>query len=242
MDNSGLNARSTRLAEAPGSLEPIAQQSTPERAARQIRDAILQGRFPPGARLNEAQIAGELRVSRAPVREAFQRLIQEGLLRGERNRGVFVVSLSDIDSDDLYFARAVVERAAAAVSGRGEEVLAELDALVDQMSRSREADWPELVELDLTFHRYLVDSAGSPRLSRMFDSLSAETSLTLLHNGALSGDRSEFIRDHRDITEALKSGDPEAIEAVIGTHMSNAAARTRAKIARQGPPPAETSL
>jgi DNA-binding GntR family transcriptional regulator len=152
---------------------------------------------------------------------------------------VFVVSLSDIDSDDVYFARSIVERAAAtAVSERGdEEVLAELDALVEHMQQARLHDWPELVEVDLAFHRYLVDSAGSPRLSRMFDSLAAETRLTLLHIGSVRDDRSDFVSNHQDIVAAIRSGDRAAIERVIGQHMSAATVRIRAKANRPGPAP-----
>ena len=210
-------------------LEPLEQQSTPERAAQRIREAILRGRFPPGTRLNEAQLASELHVSRAPVREAFQRLIQEGLLRGERNRGVFVVSLDQEDSCDVYFVRSVVERAAAvAVSERGDEdVLAELDALVDQMRQTRKRGWPELVDVDLAFHRYLVEAAGSPRLLRIFDNLSAETRLCLLHLERFYEDRLNLVQEHHDIAVAIRSGDRGAIERVISDHMDAAAARIK---------------
>lgn len=217
-------------AQSQWALEPLVRQSTPERAAQQIRDAILRGHFPPGSRLNEAQLAAELRVSRAPVREAFQRLLQEGLLRGERNRGVFVVCLDATDTRDVYFVRSVVERAAAlAVSEReNEDVLAELESLIDRMWRRRKRGWAELADADLAFHRYLVDAACSPRLSRVFDGLSAETRLCLLHQERFYPDRSDLVSEHRDIAAAIRSGDRGLIERVIDDHMSAASDRFRA--------------
>ena len=62
--------------------------------ADQIRDGILQGAFRPGEQVVEAQLAARMQVSRGPVREALQRLIQEGLLVSYRNKGVFVLELT----------------------------------------------------------------------------------------------------------------------------------------------------
>ena len=117
---------------APGLLEPLQLQSTPAVIADRLRAEILQGRFPPHTQLAEVELARQLRVSRGPIREAMQRLIQEGLLRAERNRGVFVVELGSDDARDIYLARGVVERAAAAIVARRrpEAALRELQAIV----------------------------------------------------------------------------------------------------------------
>src|SRR4051794_22187249 len=90
-------------------LDPVQRDSTPSIIAARIRDAVIDGTFPPGMQLSEAHIASRLGVSRGPVREALQRLIQEGLLRAERHRGVFVIELGIADVRDLYLARAAVE-------------------------------------------------------------------------------------------------------------------------------------
>ena len=73
-----------------GELEPVARQSTAELIADQMRSAIMYGVFAPGTQLGEAELAARFGVSRGPLREAMQRLVQEGLLRGERHRGLFV--------------------------------------------------------------------------------------------------------------------------------------------------------
>ena len=91
-------------------LEPLRRDSTPERIATQLRSGIVSGRLPPGQALREVEIARQLGVSRGPVREAFQRLIQEGLLEAHPARGVFVPQLTADDIADLYLARSAVSK------------------------------------------------------------------------------------------------------------------------------------
>jgi DNA-binding GntR family transcriptional regulator len=71
-------------------FQPISQESTPALIAAQLRSLISKGSMAPGAQLVEMDIASALGVSRGPIREAIQRLTQEGLLVSIRNRGVFV--------------------------------------------------------------------------------------------------------------------------------------------------------
>src|SRR5919201_4778391 len=94
------------------SIRPVRLATAPERIADQIRQSITDGTLPAGTQLTETQLAERLEVSRGPVREAMQRLIQEGLLRAERHRGVFVTQLTTADIADIYIARAAIERTA----------------------------------------------------------------------------------------------------------------------------------
>src|ERR1700741_777196 len=86
-------------------LEPLRRDSTPERIAEQLRSGIVPGRLGPGPGPREVELARQLGVSRGPVREAFQRLIQEGLLEAHPARGVFVLQLTADDIADLSLAR-----------------------------------------------------------------------------------------------------------------------------------------
>ena len=76
-----------------GFLDPVDRESTPSIIARKLRNAISHGDLAPGTQLAEAELARELGVSRGPLREAMQRLTQEGLLLSIRNRGLFVIEL-----------------------------------------------------------------------------------------------------------------------------------------------------
>lgn len=81
-----------------------------------LRQQIISGERTPGVRLNEVEIAGELGVSRGPVREAMQRLARDGLVRVESHRGAFVRSLDVGEVRALFEVRASLECQAAALA------------------------------------------------------------------------------------------------------------------------------
>ena len=164
-----------------GRLAPLHLETTPVLVADRLREGILNGTFAPRSQLSEVALAQQLSVSRGPIREAMQRLLQEGLLRGERNRGVFVVDLGPGDVRDIYLARSAVERTAAAIvaAGGSDEAFADLQSMVDQLASAVDSTWVELTQLDLEFHRALVAAASSPRLDRMFRTLMAESQMCI---------------------------------------------------------------
>ncbi len=94
-------------------LGPIAQESSPSIIARKVREAIATGMLAQGAQLAEAESARRLGVSRGPLREAMQRLTQQGLLESVRNKGLFVVTLTADEVRDVYLARMAIESMAA---------------------------------------------------------------------------------------------------------------------------------
>jgi len=208
-------------------LGPLRAQSTPALIADLLRAEVLAGTFPPHSQLSEAHLARQLQVSRGPVREAMQRLIQEGLLRSERNRGVFVVALGHDDARDVYLARGIIEGAAAAIVARRmpPAAMLRLQRLLDRLAASAGGPWTEVITHDLAFHQALVDAAASVRLSRMFRTLVAETRLCLLRLEPFYRDGTEVVADHRGILDALESGRPAKAERLVRLHMDAAAAR-----------------
>jgi DNA-binding GntR family transcriptional regulator len=210
-----------------GNLEPLALQSTPALIADRLRSEILGGAFPPMTQLSEVELARALRVSRGPIREAMQRLIQEGLLRAERNRGVFVVELDRDDARDVYLARGAVERAAAAiVTQRADpETLAGLQEIVDRLAAAVGGDWSEVTDHDLHFHETLVAAAGSPRLARMFRTLIAETRLCLARLEPFYAENDDVVAEHREILDAIRAKDARKVDRLLRLHMDASAAR-----------------
>jgi DNA-binding GntR family transcriptional regulator len=207
-------------------LEPLQLQSTSAMIADRLRSKILEGTFPPDAQLGEVELARQLQVSRGPIREAMQRLIQEGLLRAERNRGVFVVQLSRDDVRDVYLARGAIERSAGAIVTKRapEEALHELQLIVDRLAAST-GDWAEVVAEDLSFHQALVEAAGSVRLSRMFRTLIAETRLCLIRLEPFYVGKTELAAEHQAILDAVRSGNTRAADRLLRLHMDTSAAR-----------------
>lgn len=209
-------------------LTPVVQETTPALIARQLRRAIGQGELAPGEQLNEAELSRHLGVSRGPLREAMQRLTQEGLLTSIRNRGVFVIEVTDDDVRDMYLARSAVERAAAArvielgAASGGERLL----EVAERMRQAAERDDTDaLTEADVEFHALLVSLAHSPRLSRMHNTLMVETRMciTALENRYSS----HIVRydEHHEIARAIRDGDTEASDRLLVEHMDDAVAR-----------------
>ena len=79
----------------------LQSQSLTTLVQRELEMRIVSGGLLPGARLNEIELAGEFNVSRGPLREAFRALEQAGLLRTEKNRGVFVRAISLEEADEI---------------------------------------------------------------------------------------------------------------------------------------------
>lgn len=215
------------MSAAENRLQPLRLRSTPELIADRIRAGILDGTFAPQSQLAEVELARELQVSRGPVREAMQRLIQEGLLRSERNRGVFVVELDDDDARDIYVARAAVEKAAAVRVARraAPEDLAALDSVMERLAGAVENSWADVVEIDMEFHSTIIERCRSERLQRMFRTLVAETKLCLVRLEEFYPDKASVVTEHQDILEAIRSGDEALVRQLIDHHMDESAAR-----------------
>src|SRR5215831_4308198 len=116
----------------------VRSSSLPMLVQQELVRSILAGDLPAGSKLNEATIADRLGVSRGPVREAFRALEESGLVRLEKNRGVFVRLIPVEEADEIYELRAVLDefvgrRLAQVITP---EQVRELRARVDQMEKA----------------------------------------------------------------------------------------------------------
>jgi DNA-binding GntR family transcriptional regulator len=207
------------------SLEPVERTTTPGIIADRIREAIINGSLPPGMQLTEAGLSERLRVSRGPVREAMQRLIQEGLLRNERHRGVFVVELKSDDVDDIYLARAAIERTAVSLLAQrpDQRALAALQATVEAMERAASSErWSALADLDLRFHEALVAATNSKRLMRMFRTLMAETRMCVMGLEPGYPVWADLVDEHRAILAAMRRGAEAEVLELLDVHFRSA--------------------
>jgi DNA-binding GntR family transcriptional regulator len=190
-----------------------------------LRAAIVNGSLEPGSQLSEVELANTFGVSRGPVREALQRLVQEGLLLSEPHRGVFVPVLTDDDVLDIYLAREALESAAirSIVANDTSAAASEtLDQYVTGMEKAEAAgDWEAVGNFDLEFHVALVEASGSQRLQRMFSTVISETRLCL---GALTAadTRTDLVQEHRQICGLMQEGRIEQALAVLGKHFDDA--------------------
>jgi DNA-binding GntR family transcriptional regulator len=221
------------MANMDNTLEPLTRESTVSIIAGRLRTAIAEGGFPPGAQLAEVELAKQLQVSRGPLREAMQRLYQEGLLRGERNRGLSVPVLGEDDVLDIYVARAAVERAAVeAVLKRDDPaLLVPLYEAVEEMTEAAgHAANKVVADLDFEFHKRLVAASGSPRLARMYGTLVVETRMCIGAAELTYDVPLDIVESHALVLDAIASGElPRAI-AGIEAHIADFAERVVARL------------
>lgn len=210
---------------APKPTRRLPRATLSAQLCEQIRKSILDGTYPLGAQLNEMDLAATFGVSRGPVREGLQRLIQEGLLNSEPHRGVFVPELNDSDISDIYFVRKSLELAAMrrvmALADRT-QIQRRLVTVIKQMEKVvQRQNWPLIAELDMEFHRQFVDAAGSFRLSRAYATVQAETKL-YLHRlmGSYRGNKA-LIEEHQTLAELIGGDDADAALAKLNRHFGD---------------------
>ena len=223
--------------------EPIPRTTLSGQVTERLRAGILAGSYTRGQQLNEVELARRFGVSRGPLREAMQRLIQDGLLENRPHRGVFVPELTGEDLADIFVAREAIETAALRrVMAAGDSVSVsrrlsiEIDRLVDALRRD---DWNDVVDHEMRFHTQLVDSANSRRLSRIYAVLIAETRLCL--HPPVSGfpGRKYFAEEHVALVERLAAEDAAGAQRAIRKHLHappEGLARRRRNPTGAGPP------
>lgn len=211
-------------------MEPVARRSTVEIVSDELRSAIRYGALESGAQLGEAELASRLGVSRGPLREAMQRLVQEGLLRSEPHRGLFVVELDEHDVSDVYTARLAIERAACQLimrRNRDAAAVALNSALRDLTKAARLRDKVLMSDADQAFHEALVGASGSPRLVRMADTLLVETRMCLHALQEHYPEPADLVEEHRLLVDAVVSGDEVLLLRLIEEHMTDSIERLR---------------
>lgn len=200
-----------------------------ERAYKFIRSSILAGRFGSGMRLKEQEIAGELAISRTPVRDAIRRLHSDGLIEFEPNQGARVASWSEVDLVEISEMRALLESFAAELAAAkiGESELDELGRHTDAMQKGLDGDRPRIDQIsaaNLAFHQGIVRAAGNARLSLIVEGLWV---LPLLTRKFALFDRAgleQSISHHREIIRALRARDSGWAAAIMRAHILGARA------------------
>lgn len=181
---------------------------------------ILAGEIGAGEKLNEVALATRLGVSRGPVREAFRALVEAGLVRQEKNRGVFVREIQPEEAAELYELRAGLdELAGRALAGRVTDAgIAELKAMVAEMDRTRSI--AEYFPLNIRFHDRIVDMAGNRQLLAVYRRVMNEMHL-LRRRGLVFGGgmRGMSNVEHRAIVAALSRRDANAVVEAMRRHV-----------------------
>jgi phosphonate utilization transcriptional regulator len=220
---------------------------------QEIERAILHGEYLPGAKLNEAALADKLGVSRGPVREAFRMLDEAGLVRTEKNRGVFVRDIPIDEALEIFDLRAAMDewvgkRLATCISA---EQLKEIKSLVADMEKAVKAqDAHEYHVLNLRFHDRMVEITGNRKLTDTYRKLIKELSLFRRQNLADTVLMKTFLAEHKQIVKAIASGDAAAAGCAMVEHVmqskqrtldNDVRQRTEGKVAARANPPSASA-
>ena len=188
-----------------------------EEAYRHLLRAIRSGRYKPGDRLIPEEIAGEIDMSRMPVREAFRRLATEGLVIIRPNRGCIISGLTVPQIYEAFEIRSVLEGLAVhlAMPRIDGAVIRELERQLDTM-KDDPTDW---VANHSKFHDYLCGLSGRPKLIRQIRTLhvAIEPYLRIYLHHAKKLRSADAA--HRVILKALKTGDAAHAEATMRAHV-----------------------
>ncbi|MBU6483694.1 MAG: FCD domain-containing protein [Betaproteobacteria bacterium] len=182
---------------------------------------ILAGDLAAGAQLREAELASMLGVSRGPLREAFRALEEAGLVRLEKNRGVFVRRIGADEADQIFELRAVLDQYAGrrAAQNAAPADVAELRALVDRMERAvAGGDVDAYLDANVAFHDRIVQLAGNPKLTLLYRRLVNELHLHRRASLGQAGRLPVSIREHRAIVASIASGRAEAAGRALYDH------------------------
>lgn len=188
-----------------------------------LRQQILDGELNPGARVYEAKVARELGISRGPIREASRLLQREGLLVSEANRGFIVRQITIRELVEITDFRTCIEAhasRAAAVSPKLPQLIdALLQTLDEYRKRCDEGDRIGQVATDFHFHRQIVESTGNRRLVSAFDMISNELRIAMRLMGRTANDKQLLVDSHAELTEALRTRDPDIAERAAKSHI-----------------------
>ncbi|HEX2922706.1 MAG TPA: GntR family transcriptional regulator [Chloroflexota bacterium] len=185
-----------------------------------IRDNILNGTLRPGQQLVQAEIAAQMKVSRAPVREALRHLEDEGLVESIPYRGTFVSRVTRRDVIELYSLRGALEALAVRLiiqAGRDADIV-ELEGILSRMSGAAELyDDHALNDADIEFHTRLCYISGHRHLIRSWEMNSNQIRRVLSLRNKLSPHR-VVVEMHHPIVEAIRVRDESAGGRAVDDH------------------------
>ena len=227
-------------------LKLVRSNSLSSLVQQEIRRMILAGEITSGEWLNESALSQRFSVSRGPVREAFRTLEESGLVRQEKNRGVFVREISVEEADQIYDLREALDE----LIGRQVAACATLDQIktlrvrLDEMDEvGRDDDVAAYYALNLRFHDQLAEFTGNRKLVTIYRRLINELHLFRLRGLAQFGGLRKSIDEHRAMVKAIESKNIKAAGRIFRAHVVASRHRMYKACGREttGLPPALTA-
>jgi DNA-binding GntR family transcriptional regulator len=192
-------------------------------AYRVLREAIRAGVFESGDHLREADVASWLDISRTPVREAFHRIVSEGLLVIGSWNGAMVAQLDAQQLVDLYAVRALLEGAAASLAAEhaSRVEIKNLFAIADK-EKAAKNDPAALVIINAELHQAIYSAAHNRYLLQSLNTIVDTLGLLRHSTFVLPGSIELAHKEHLGILRAIRDGDSKKAEELASAHINNA--------------------
>jgi DNA-binding GntR family transcriptional regulator len=189
-------------------------EAAAHRLTESLRQDLLAGRYLPGTRLKEVDLARQFGAGRYTVRAALRELVRSNLLTHEANRGVVVPELSAEWINELFDYRSVIEIGSLRTALRQGADLTAVEKGVAELERlPADAPWAEVTTAHRAVHHAIVDAAGNPRLLAAYSACEDELQFMLAF---IEPDHSaeELASVHREVLHGLRSGEQHAVRAL----------------------------
>lgn len=199
--------------------------SLEEQVTATLEEEILTGKLAAGTALTEQSLSTRLGVSRTPIRAALHTLGEEGLISLVPNRGAVVVGVTRDDLIDIYNIRMRLEGLASATAAKriSPEDIGRLRESVELAEfYIQKNDTEHLKELDTAFHSVIYRASGNRMLCKTLSELHRNITSYRKLSLSVPGRLERSVGEHREILEAIESGDSERADRLTSAHIAAA--------------------
>jgi DNA-binding GntR family transcriptional regulator len=220
---------------------PITSRTLVDTVVEQLRDSILSGRFAPGERLVEAELARELAISRGPIREALALLEKDGIVVNVPRRGKFLPAFDKQTIDEIYSLRKVIEPYAVQLL-IGSLTDAKRAALQESLGSLKEAaeanDVLGLAQRDIDFHNRIYELSNHELLLKVWTEAISGKLRMLLNVTVRTHPLASTVDNHRVIVDAIVAKDSRRARKLISDHIDDAWQRAKSALEHSAAVPA----
>lgn len=219
-------------------LKPVEDRTLRAQVVDQIVDRVTGGIFKPGQRLTEIDLASQLQISRAPLREAIRELVDKGILVSQPYKGLRVRPISRQDLEELYSMRTALERFAFTLAWpyRDHARIADLDNRYQSLvAVRRTGHQARAIDAEISFHGWVYEASGHGLLMNHWERLASLVQIYMSLHHTLHGARGFFGDTTTQYRELAAGDDLDAMLAHIDEHMKQGFAEVLRALPEQDP-------
>lgn len=195
-----------------------------DQVAQRLRQMLVESQIPPGAKLNERELAQVLQVSRTPLREAIKMLAAEGLVELLPNRGAIAVELDEADVLNTFEVMAGLEALSGELAAQRitQAELSEIKAMhFEMLAAWTRRDLSSYYRLNSLIHEAINKAAKNPVLTATYTQVNARLQALRFRSNQDEDKWKRAMGDHERMIAALDARDPQAMRDVLNAHLDN---------------------